>query len=85
MFWQLKLEQRAGRVFKGWEEGRIEFAPTYKYITNSDHYVALTSNLKPSKEKRRTPAWYVLLILLILQQSNLISMKLINLPKGKCF
>ncbi|KAL4031929.1 hypothetical protein IC575_010223 [Cucumis melo] len=54
---QLKLEQRAGRVFKGWEEGRIEFAPTYKYITNSDHYVALTSNLKPSKEKRRTPAW----------------------------
>ncbi|XP_022935147.1 type I inositol polyphosphate 5-phosphatase 8 [Cucurbita moschata] len=54
---QLKLEQRAGRVFKGWEEGRIEFAPTYKYITNSDHYVALTSNSKPSREKRRTPAW----------------------------
>ncbi|XP_038904985.1 type I inositol polyphosphate 5-phosphatase 8 [Benincasa hispida] len=54
---QLRLEQRAGRVFKGWEEGRIQFAPTYKYITNSDHYVALTSNSKPSKEKRRTPAW----------------------------
>ncbi|XP_022145616.1 type I inositol polyphosphate 5-phosphatase 8 isoform X2 [Momordica charantia] len=54
---QLKLEQRAGRVFKGWEEGRIQFAPTYKYITNSDHYVALTSNSKPSREKRRAPAW----------------------------
>ncbi|XP_023005884.1 type I inositol polyphosphate 5-phosphatase 8-like [Cucurbita maxima] len=54
---QLKLEQRAGRVFEGWEEGRIQFAPTYKYITNSDHYVALSSNSKPSREKRRTPAW----------------------------
>ncbi|XP_021642894.2 type I inositol polyphosphate 5-phosphatase 8 isoform X2 [Hevea brasiliensis] len=51
---QLKIEQRAGRVFKGWEEGRIYFAPTYKYLTNSDHYVVQTSK---SKEKRRTPAW----------------------------
>ncbi|WCJ28252.1 Type I inositol polyphosphate 5-phosphatase 5 [Euphorbia peplus] len=51
---QLKIEQRAGRVFKGWEEGRIYFAPTYKYLTNSDNYVAQTSK---SKEKRRTPAW----------------------------
>lgn len=51
---QLKIEQRAGRVFKGWEEGRIYFAPTYKYLANSDHYVVHTSK---SKEKRRTPAW----------------------------
>ncbi|XP_050214405.1 type I inositol polyphosphate 5-phosphatase 8 isoform X2 [Mercurialis annua] len=51
---QLKIEQRAGRVFKGWEEGRIYFAPTYKYLTNSDDYVVQTSK---SKEKRRTPAW----------------------------
>ncbi|KAK6942918.1 Endonuclease/exonuclease/phosphatase [Dillenia turbinata] len=51
---QLRIEQRAGRVFKGWEEGRIYFAPTYKYIANSDNYVAQTSK---SKEKRRTPAW----------------------------
>ncbi|XP_059646996.1 type I inositol polyphosphate 5-phosphatase 8-like [Cornus florida] len=51
---QLKIEQRAGRVFTGWEEGRIYFAPTYKYLANSDHYVAQTST---SKEKRRTPAW----------------------------
>ncbi|KAG8647601.1 type I inositol polyphosphate 5-phosphatase 8 isoform X2 [Manihot esculenta] len=51
---QLKIEQRAGRVFKGWEEGRIYFPPTYKYLTNSDHYVVQTSK---SKEKRRTPAW----------------------------
>ncbi|KAF8397535.1 hypothetical protein HHK36_016453 [Tetracentron sinense] len=51
---QLRIEQRAGRVFKGWEEGRIYFAPTYKYLTNSDHYVVQTSK---SKDKRRTPAW----------------------------
>ncbi|KAI3911556.1 hypothetical protein MKX01_035677 [Papaver californicum] len=51
---QLMIEQRAGRVFKGWEEGSISFAPTYKYLDNSDQYVAQTSK---SKEKRRTPAW----------------------------
>ncbi|KAJ4891830.1 DNAse I-like superfamily protein [Raphanus sativus] len=51
---QLKIEQRAGRVFQGWEEGRIYFAPTYKYLINSDRYVAQTEK---SKEKRRTPAW----------------------------
>ncbi|XP_047163913.1 type I inositol polyphosphate 5-phosphatase 8-like [Vigna umbellata] len=51
---QLRIEQRAGRVFKGWNEGDIYFAPTYKYMTNSDHYVAQSSK---SREKRRTPAW----------------------------
>ncbi|TYI65756.1 hypothetical protein E1A91_D09G178900v1 [Gossypium mustelinum] len=51
---QLRIEQRAGRVFSGWEEGRICFAPTYKYLTDSDDYVVQTSN---SKEKRRIPAW----------------------------
>lgn len=51
---QLRIEQRAGRVFEGWNEGGIYFAPTYKYLANSDNYVAQTSK---SKEKRRTPAW----------------------------
>ncbi|KAL1819706.1 hypothetical protein ACET3Z_014575 [Daucus carota] len=51
---QLKLEQRAGRIFEGWEEGQISFPPTYKYLTNSDDYVGQTYI---SKEKRRTPAW----------------------------
>jgi endonuclease/exonuclease/phosphatase family metal-dependent hydrolase len=51
---QLKIEQRAGRIFKGWEEGKIYFAPTYKYRINSDNYVVQTEK---SKEKRRTPAW----------------------------
>ncbi|CAN4116904.1 unnamed protein product [Withania somnifera] len=51
---QLRIEQRAGRIFNGWKEGRIYFAPTYKYLYNSDHYVAHTCT---SKEKRRTPAW----------------------------
>ncbi|KAI3474062.1 hypothetical protein Pfo_028850 [Paulownia fortunei] len=51
---ELRIEQKAGRVFQGWEEGEIYFAPTYKYVTNSDRYVVQTSI---SKEKRRTPAW----------------------------
>uniref|UniRef100_A0A161XSI9 Inositol polyphosphate-related phosphatase domain-containing protein n=1 Tax=Daucus carota subsp. sativus TaxID=79200 RepID=A0A161XSI9_DAUCS len=51
---KLKREQRAGRIFEGWEEGKINFPPTYKYLTNSDEYVGQTSI---SKEKQRTPAW----------------------------
>ncbi|GJN17375.1 hypothetical protein PR202_gb04435 [Eleusine coracana subsp. coracana] len=51
---QLKIEQDAGRVFKGWNEGRIYFAPTYKYSFNSDAYAGETAT---SKRKRRTPAW----------------------------
>ncbi|KAE9447836.1 hypothetical protein C3L33_20262, partial [Rhododendron williamsianum] len=46
---QLRIEKRAGRVFKEWEEGRIYFAPTYKYLTNSDNYVVQISTLKRSK------------------------------------
>ncbi|RWW34857.1 hypothetical protein BHE74_00047531 [Ensete ventricosum] len=48
---QLRIEQRAGRVFAGWEEGQISFPPTYKYLANSDVYA-----VKPGKP-RRTPAW----------------------------
>ncbi|XP_040991658.1 type I inositol polyphosphate 5-phosphatase 10-like isoform X1 [Juglans microcarpa x Juglans regia] len=51
---QLKIEREAGRVFKGWKEGKIYFAPTYKYSSNSDTYAGET---KKSKKKRRTPAW----------------------------
>ncbi|XP_059653735.1 type I inositol polyphosphate 5-phosphatase 10-like isoform X2 [Cornus florida] len=51
---QLKMEMEAGRVFKGWKEGKIYFAPTYKYSYNSDTYAGDTIN---SKDKRRTPAW----------------------------
>ncbi|CAI9107789.1 OLC1v1007233C4 [Oldenlandia corymbosa var. corymbosa] len=49
---QLRIEQRLGRVFEGWGEGRIYFPPTYKYSNNSDRYAG--DNIK---EKRRTPAW----------------------------
>ncbi|KAF3334013.1 type I inositol 1,4,5-trisphosphate 5-phosphatase CVP2-like protein [Carex littledalei] len=51
---QLRIEQRAGRIFAGWKEGAIYFPPTYKYIEDSDTYAA---NSGKSKEKRRTPAW----------------------------
>lgn len=43
-------------MFKGWNEGKIYFAPTYKYSNNSDAYAGETIT---SKKKRRTPAWYV--------------------------
>ncbi|XP_042421714.1 type IV inositol polyphosphate 5-phosphatase 7-like [Zingiber officinale] len=51
---QLRIEQRCGRVFKGWKEGSIYFPPTYKYSNNSDRYAG--DDMNP-KEKRRTPAW----------------------------
>ncbi|KAI4331718.1 hypothetical protein MLD38_029874 [Melastoma candidum] len=55
---QLKIEQKAGRVFKGWEEGIISFAPTYKYLADSDRYaVQVKDNNGISKEKPRNPAW----------------------------
>ncbi|EPS63921.1 inositol-1,4,5-triphosphate-5-phosphatase, partial [Genlisea aurea] len=42
---QLLNELRNGSVFHGWREGKINFAPTYKYQMNSDEYV------------ERSPAW----------------------------
>ncbi|CAH9095032.1 unnamed protein product [Cuscuta epithymum] len=48
------MERKAGRVFRGWKEGKILFAPTYKYTLNSDLYAGETVT---SKKKRRTPAW----------------------------
>ncbi|KAK6913178.1 Endonuclease/exonuclease/phosphatase [Dillenia turbinata] len=55
-FDQLRREQEYGGVFQGWQEGNIEFAPTYKYSSsNSNRY----SGGVPSRsgEKQRTPAW----------------------------
>ncbi|KAK4482860.1 hypothetical protein RD792_010032, partial [Penstemon davidsonii] len=51
---QLMIEQRRGRVFETWKEGKIYFPPTYKYSHNSDRYSG--DDMHP-KEKRRTPAW----------------------------
>ena len=56
---QLRSEQRGGRVFPGWNEGRIYFPPTYKYSNNSDKYAGDDMN---QKEKKRTPAWYVITV-----------------------
>jgi hypothetical protein len=56
-FDQLRREQKDGRVFQGWKEGNIDFAPTYKY--SSSNYNRYSGGL-PSRsgEKQRTPAWY---------------------------
>ncbi|CAL0300593.1 unnamed protein product [Lupinus luteus] len=51
---QLHIQQREGRVFEGWNEGRIYFPPTYKYSSNSDRYIG---DERHRKQKRRTPAW----------------------------
>ncbi|XP_028804142.1 type I inositol polyphosphate 5-phosphatase 4 [Neltuma alba] len=51
---QLRIEKRQGRVFEGWNEGKIYFPPTYKYSNNSDRYAG---DERHSKQKRRTPAW----------------------------
>ena len=62
---QLRAEQKAGLVFTGWEEGRIGFPPTYKYVAGSDAYAMMsvadssaTADGSRSRErKKRTPAW----------------------------
>jgi hypothetical protein len=52
---KLRMELMDGQVFKGWHEGIIEFAPTYKYYPNSDIYCGGVEGKKC--EKRRAPAW----------------------------
>ncbi|XP_051115904.1 type IV inositol polyphosphate 5-phosphatase 9-like [Andrographis paniculata] len=52
---QLKAELAKGRVFEGWHEEEIEFAPTYKYDQNSDDYYGSSHNMKATR--KRSPAW----------------------------
>lgn len=53
---QLKAELRNGRVLQGWQEGRIDFVPTYKYCPNSDvYYGSGHENIKGGRG--RAPAW----------------------------
>ncbi|XP_053500582.1 synaptojanin-1 isoform X2 [Ictalurus furcatus] len=46
---QLVEQKNAGQVFRGFIEGKLDFAPTYKYDLFSDDY--------DTSEKCRTPAW----------------------------
>ncbi|KAM9455269.1 synaptojanin-1 isoform 2-T3 [Clarias gariepinus] len=46
---QLVEQKNAGQVFSGFIEGKLDFAPTYKYDLFSDDY--------DTSEKCRTPAW----------------------------
>ncbi|XP_028775295.1 type I inositol polyphosphate 5-phosphatase 4-like [Neltuma alba] len=53
---QLRKEQEGGRVFAGWKEGSLEFAPTYKY--SSSNCNTYSGGLpSTSGKKQRTPAW----------------------------
>ncbi|KAJ6817358.1 type I inositol polyphosphate 5-phosphatase 2 isoform X1 [Iris pallida] len=53
-FDQLSSELRSGRIFDGWKEGMVDFAPTYKFEMNSGRYVGENAR---EGEKMRTPAW----------------------------
>ncbi|XP_019464395.1 PREDICTED: type IV inositol polyphosphate 5-phosphatase 9-like isoform X2 [Lupinus angustifolius] len=53
---QLMKEQMSGNMLRGWNEGAIEFAPTYKYFPNSDMYYGCYHHGKKT-EKKRAPAW----------------------------
>jgi len=46
---QLNIERRKRRCFEGFEEGPIEFQPTYKYDPGTDDW--------DTSEKQRAPAW----------------------------
>ncbi|XP_015674973.1 synaptojanin-1 [Protobothrops mucrosquamatus] len=46
---QLVNQKNAGQIFRGFVEGKVAFAPTYKYDLFSDDY--------DTSEKCRTPAW----------------------------
>lgn len=48
---QLNIERKEGRVFEGFEEGILNFPPTYKYQPGTDIY-----EQRPEK-KLRAPAW----------------------------
>ena len=49
---QLLREMSSGRVFQGMQEGKITFAPTYKFDKGVEHSFAYDSS-----EKRRVPSW----------------------------
>lgn len=51
---QLRMELMDGQVFEGWQEGIINFAPTYKYYPNSSEYYGRSEK---RGEKKRSPAW----------------------------
>lgn len=48
---QLNLERKKGNVFQSFNEGELNFPPTYKYQPGTDDYEA-----RPEK-KKRAPAW----------------------------
>ncbi|KAK7359514.1 hypothetical protein VNO77_01475 [Canavalia gladiata] len=53
---QLIMELMSVNMLRGWQEGPIKFAPTYKYCPNSDIYYGCCYHGKKA-EKKRAPAW----------------------------
>lgn len=48
---QLVIEMQAGNAFEGFQEGKLNFSPTYQYIPGSDIYD------RREDKKKRCPAW----------------------------
>lgn len=48
---QLIIEKAAGKAFKNFQEGKIDFAPTYKYQPGTNKYE------RREDKKKRLPAW----------------------------
>jgi len=52
---QLQVQKAAGMVFQGWNEGPIDFQPTYRFRIGQDTYCG--DGTGPEGEKKRRPAW----------------------------
>lgn len=62
---QLNLEREANRVFKKFQEGELDFLPTYKYQPGTDLYEE-----RPDK-KLRAPAWCDRILWMVQDPSHL--------------
>lgn len=62
---QLNIERKAGRVFNEFQEGEINFLPTYKYQPGTDSY-----EKRPDK-KLRAPAWCDRILWMVQDQNHL--------------
>jgi len=51
------MELESGQMLRGWHEGVIKFAPTYKYFLNSDEYYGCCYHGMKKAAKKRSPAW----------------------------
>lgn len=55
---QLRVEKEKGNIFQGFDEGKLCFRPTYKYVISASNEVASSSyKIAASEKKSRMPAY----------------------------